>query len=508
MKFSKLSRFVFALQFSSVAMMASDEIPLHYEASLTAGTGSGTFAPYYLSALRQGRITQSDNLQAEISVYKEMDYQSRFSYSFGVDVIGGYASTTTYERYDKEISGWVNHALRPAAAWLQQLYGSIKYRSVFLEAGLKEHFSALLNQNLTSGDLVESGNARPMPQIRAGFIDFQDIPFTGGWLQIKGEGAFGYMADDGWWRQHYNYFNYHVAFHQLYNYKYAYFRTKPSESFSLTIGMQAAATFGGTTKWYSRGELSRVEKHNRGLRYFLKMMFPTQDGGEGFYSGNHLGSWDIRARYRFANGNKVYLYTSWLWDDGSGIGKLNGFDGLWGIEYKASQKGLVNSAVVEYFDFTNQSGPIHFDPADHNGCNIPAHVSGADDYYNNATYNSYAYFGLSIGTPVMMSPLYNRDGYIAYVANAVRGFHAAAEGSLSPTLDYRVKAGYRKGWGTAKMMLKRPMRLSSFMVKAEWHPKRLNGVMINASMELDNGNMPEKAFGIMLGVKYAGLLNL
>ncbi|MBD5313616.1 MAG: capsule assembly Wzi family protein [Bacteroides sp.] len=508
MIFSKLSRYILALQFSSVAMMVSAEEPLHYEASLTAGTGSGTFAPYYLSSIQHGRITQADNVQAEVAVTRKMDFSNRFSYGYGIDLVGGYASATTYEYYDESLDGWNNHRLRPSAAWIQQLYAEIKYRSLFLEAGLKEQRSGLLNQNLTSGDLVESGNARPMPQMRAGFLDFQDIPFTGGWLQIKGEGAFGYMTDNGWLKDHYNYFNAHIAFDQIYNYKCVYFRTKPSKPFSMIFGMQAAATFGGRTEWYSRGKIERVVKHDRSLRYFVKMMFPTQDGGDGFYSGNHLGSWDIRARYRLKNADEIYAYTSWLWDDGSGIGKLNGFDGLWGVEYKAARKGLINSAVFEYFDFTNQSGPIHFDPADNTGCNLPAHVSGADDYYNNATYNPYAYYGLSIGSPVMMAPLYNRDGVLSYIANAVRGFHVAAEGSINPVLDYRVKTGYRKGWGTAKRMLKRPMRLSAFMMEAEWHPKRLGGMSVRAAMEIDNGNMPEKAFGVMLGVRYSGLLKL
>ncbi len=56
---------------------------------------------------------------------------------------------------------------------IQQLYGEIKYRGVFVEAGMKEHDSPILPQSLTSGDLVESGNARPIPQIRAGFGIFR-----------------------------------------------------------------------------------------------------------------------------------------------------------------------------------------------------------------------------------------------------------------------------------------------------------------------------------------------
>lgn len=507
MKISKVTSYIVALIMPMVATEVAAEESVCYEASLTAGIGSGTFSPYYLSALRHGRFTQSRNLQAELAIWKDVDVARRFSYGFGVDVIGGPSSSTSYERYSAELGGWYSHPERPAALWLQQLYAEIKYRSLFLEIGLREQSSALLNQRLTSGDLIESGNTRPMPQIRAGFIDFQNIPFTNGWLQISGEGAFGYMMDDGWWKSHYNYYSSHIAIHQWYNYKRAYFRTKPSMPFSVTFGMQAAATFAGISTLYSKGVVTKVESHPKSLKYFLKMILPTQDGGEGFYSGNHLGTWDIRMRYRLKNNDEIFAYTSWLWDDGSGIGKLNGWDGLWGLEYKAASSGYVTGAVAEYFDFTNQSGPIHFNSADAPGCNIPAHASGADDYYNNASYNSFAYFGLSLGTPVMMAPLYNRDGYPNYIGNAVRGFHVGIEGFISSELTYRMKGGYRKAWGTPKKMLKTPIHLTSVMVEANWTPKRVKGLSLTGAMEVDRGTMPSNAFGVMVGVRYDGMFN-
>lgn len=492
----------------AVAFEASADYPIDYELSLTGGDGSGSFAPFYISSLTHGRFTQTSNLQIEGSAWREPDSTKRFTYGFGMSFIGAYALATDYERYSVETDEWYEHPVRPSAAWIQQLYGELRYRSVFLEAGMKERGSALLNQRLSSGDLVESGNTRPIPQLRAGFTDFQDIPFTRGWLQISGEVGYGMMLDGGWWKEQFNYYDYHIAQDQLYNYKRAYFRTKPSKPFSVTFGMQAAATFGGSTTFYVGGKETLHEKHEASLKYLLKMLFPMQDGGEGFYSGNHLGSWDIRARYRLSGGDELIAYTSWLWDDGSGIGKLNGWDGLWGLEYKASHRGIVNGAVVEYLDFTNQSGPIHYAPGDFDNPTLTGHASGADDYYNNASYNPYAYFGQSIGTPAIMAPIYNLDGYPAYIANAMRGFHVGLEGSLSQNLDYRIKGGYRKSWGTAKTMLISPIHLTAFMLEASWRPKRIKGMTVNAKIEIDRGDMPCNAFGAMVGVRYRGLLKL
>lgn len=479
------------------------ELPVNYEASLTAGTGSGDFAPYYISSLRHGRFTQADNVQAEVRLWHEMDYSRRFSFGFGADVIGGYSSAVNYERYDKETNGWYFHKERPAAFRIQQLYAELKYRAVFFNIGMKEHGSAILPQSLTSGDLIASGNARPIPEIRSGFIDFQDIPFTRQWLQISGEVAFGKMMDNDWWRDHYNYYNGHIATDELYNYKRCYFRTKPTEPFSVTFGMQAAAVFGGTNRYYNRGVIMWEDKWPSGIKEFFKMILPSKDGVEGFVSGNHLGTWDIKARYQLKSGHEISAYTSWLWEDGSGIGKLNGWDGLWGIGYKAPSRSLVSGAVVEYLDFTNQSGPIHFSPDDFPGTNVPDHVSGADDYYNNAAHNSFAYFGQSIGTPAMMAPIYNRDGYLGFIGNRLRGFHIGVEGSLSPTVDYRLKGGYRKAWGTGKMMLKTPIHETAVMAEADWHPgRKLKGFSLNVQAELNRGTMPGNAFGVLVGLRY------
>lgn len=506
----KISNSIYVFLFLSVFCIpvVHGEYPIEYSVSVSAGGGIGEFSPYYISSLQGGRFSQQYNLQGEVVATKKLVLSDRFSYGFGLDVIGGASSSVKYDRYDVSTASMTTHSLKPSAAWLQQFYGELKWRSIFLNAGLKERGSALLNNTLTSGDLIESGNSRPIPQVRAGFIDFQNIPFTSGWIQIQGEAAYGMLLDDGWWEDHYNYYNYHITKKGLYNYKRTYFRTKPSERFSVTIGMQAAAKFSGTAYYYNKGKLERTEHNKSGLKTFVKMLIPIEDGGETFYTGSHLGSWDMRARYTLNNGDKLYGYFSFPWEDGSGIGKLNGWDGLWGIEYQSGSRSIISSAVIEYLDFTNQSGPLHFNPADYEGTTIPDHVSGSDDYYNNLGQNPYAYFGMSIGTPALMAPIYNTNGYMGYCANVMRGFHIGIEGSITSHIDYRVKGGYRKAWGSGYFLLPSPVHLTAVMIDVSWRPGRIEGLTVNGKIEVDRGNMPCNATGAMITVKYDGLLNL
>lgn len=505
---------VHAIMRSRLAMMAIfmplsvvAAYPVNYEASVWGNAGSGDFAPYYIASNNHGMLTQPGNALLRLGAWRDMDMSRRFSYGYGVSFVTGYGSKTGYERYNAATSEFYVHDEQPACVWLQQLYGEIKYRGVFMTVGLKEQSSKMLNANLSSGDLVESGNARPIPEVRVGFKDFQDIPFTGGWVQIDGEISYGKFTDDDYMRNHYNYYNYHITTGSWYTYKQAYFRTKPSARFSVTIGAQAAGIFGGTTGTYRQGKLVSSYKHPDKLGDFFEMFIPRNTSEEGFVLGNHLGSWDFMARYRFRNDDELKGYFQWLWEDGSGIGKLNGFDGLWGIEYKSSRQGIINGAVVEYLDFTNQSGAMHWDPADAPGTTITAQATGGDNYYNNAFYNSYANYGMSIGTPFLRSPIYNLDGYPAYVCTRVRGVHVGVTGNISSPLDYRVMFSYRKGWGTGLVPLTETLEDTSVSVDATYRVPSVSGLSIKAQVALDNGSMFGDNIGGLVTVSYNGIFN-
>ena len=154
---------------------------------------------------------------------------------------------------------WSVSERRQSPARIQQLYGEIKYRSVYLLAGMKERHSRIVDDSLSSGDLTRSNNARPIPGIAAGFLDFVDIPLTNGWVQIDGEIMYGKFTDSKYKEQTFNYYSGNLATDLWYIYRRCYFRTKPSQPLSLTIGMQAAGQFGGRTVYYTRGKVRRTD---------------------------------------------------------------------------------------------------------------------------------------------------------------------------------------------------------------------------------------------------------
>ncbi|MDE6346028.1 MAG: capsule assembly Wzi family protein [Muribaculaceae bacterium] len=478
-----------------------------YEAEVVLNAGSGDFAPYYIASNRHGLLTQSSDALLRLEAVRSLDLSRRFSYAYGAEVVAGYADKVDYLCYDPASETFRAHGEGPSAISLRQLYGEVKYRGVFLTVGMKQHESALLDFSLSSGDLVESGNARPVPEVRVGFVDFQDIPFTDGWVQIQGEIAYGKFVDNGWLKDHYNYYDWHINLGSLYHYKRCYFRTNPDQPVSVTVGMQTSGQFGGITHVYANGVETKQYTGRTSFKDFINMFIPRQQSGSRFYDGNSLGSWDVMARYRFNSGAQIKAYVQKPWEDGSGIGWMNGFDGLWGLEYAASQTdAVINGAVIEYIDFTNQSGPIHWSPGDSPGTTITSNATGADAYYNNFQYNSYMNYGMSLGTPFLPAPIYNTDGYMAYVDTRVRGFHAGVSGRIG-NVDYRILGGYRKGWGDGKAPTATTHHDTSVMVEGAYTVPSLPAMRVKAQVGFDSGNMFGDNFGACLTVAYRGSLN-
>ena len=484
---------------------------LKYKLGFFANAGNSELAPYYISSNCGGTTTQqySALVYAAAKLWNG-SLHKRFSWGAGLEVWGGYASSAGYQRYAGNGQFEVQKQ-HPARVWIQEAYLAANYRSIFAVAGQARKASPIVDGSLSSGDLVWSNNARPPVGLRAGFIDFQNIPFTKGWVQIQGEFGYFRQLDDKWLENHYNYYNHFITTDFWLHYKSLHFRTNPNQPVVFTIGAQSACQFGGTADYYEDGQVTRTVKMDADAKAFFRTFIAGSGGnssGDSFVEGNHLGTWDIALQYSLSEYRHLRAYTQWLWEDGSGIGKMNGFDGLWGIEFRQFGHYLVSGAVIEYIDFTNQSGPIHWTPNDHEGTRIVSHSSGADDYYNNYIYNGYQSRGMSIGSPFVKSPLYNLDGYMRYRDNVLRGFHAAVNGWLHDEWSYRLMGSYRKAWGTPLLPRVGSVDDFSMALDIQYCPvNKFKGWVLNATVAIDRGKLYGNNWGGLLGVSYSGWFN-
>ncbi len=478
---------------------------LDWEASTTANAGTGDFAPSLIMANQAGTVTQSKGLYERAAVFAPLEPEKRFSFSFCADAIVQATSAVDYSRWNASEGEFEMIARRPAPVTLQQLYGTIKYRSLFLTAGMKENDRTFLNNPLSSGDLTVSNNARPIPQARIGFYDFVNIPLTRGWVQIIGDIAYGKFTDSKWDREHYNYYNSFLTTGVWFHYKRLYLRSNPKQRFSATVGMQHAAQFGGYYRQYQNGKVIRSFHDKVNFRSFLNVFVQSQynssemEGDALNFEGNHLGSWDVSFRYRLKNNDEISFYVMKPWEDGTGIGWQNGFDGVWGLAYKSAGQTFIKGAVIEYLDFTNQAGSFLHEPTQA----VPGNPNGADNYYNNYMYNSWTNYGMGIGSPVLKSTIYNTDGYLEYLDNAVRGFHLGVEGTAGP-VDWRMLLSWKESKGAHYHPRAKRLQSTSMMIAGSYAFPAVKGLKLDAKLGFDAGSLYPGCFGALVTLSYNG----
>ena len=498
------------------AIAPGDSIEASYSVGAIFGTGNSTFAPHHISANRGGTVTGQHTSLVWVAVKHDMDTTRRLSWGAGAELWGGYSSGASYDRYDPASDALVPGKQHPASFWIQQLYFEGKHRSVFLVVGQKDINPGLVSRDLSSGDLIMSGNARPPAGLRAG-LRWVDLPLTRGKVQIKGEGGYYRFGDSQWLRHHYNYYNNFITVDYWFNYNNIYLRTNPSRRFVFTLGMQVAYQFAGTWTCYEYGKMTTRVKMDADAKAFLRAIIPGSGGkapGDYYSEGNHVGSWDLALDYKAGNNTVLRAYYQSPWEDGSGLGKLNGFDGLWGIEYRSGKRSLISGAVIEFIDLMNQSGPMHFaykdfkDDDHPTGSEVGHATTGADDYYNNYCYNSYQNRGMTIGTPMVANVLYNTDGYLRITDNRLRGFHMAITGNVSRDVSYRAMMSWRKSWGTPYIPRLQPVAASSMMLECTWQPQRLKGLQLQLQMAHDHGKLTGNNTGATLAISYNGNFGL
>ncbi|MBD5234272.1 MAG: capsule assembly Wzi family protein [Bacteroidales bacterium] len=495
----------------SAASLAKGAEPVRfdYSASLSANASTGAYAPYMIGSWNSGRVNGANGIWQDGLIKKDLDLTKRFSWGMGFEYIAGYGSAAPYDRYESATETWTTNHVRQAPFRLLQLYAELKYRSVYLIVGPKERHSRIVDDQLSSGDITRSNNAMPIPGAAAGFLDFQDIPFTNGWVQIDGEIMYGRTFDKDYKQSTFNYYSGLLSLDNWYTYKRCYFRTKPTQPFSIIVGMQAAGMFAGYATHYRFGKITREENRGFHIRDLWDMFFPREGSGESFYKGNSLGSWDFKARYNFKNGSTLAAYFEWPWEDGSGIGRRNGWDGLWGVQYNFPSNKGIGKVLFEYFDFTNQSGPIHWSPTDHPGSDIEGFkATGGDNYYNNDFYGPYSNFGMSIGSPFPVSPVYNKDGMPNFTHNRARGVHAAVSGNILPTLGYVAKFSWQEAGGTGRYPGKEILYDTSAMIGADWKPSVKIPLTLRLKVAFDTGRLRGDNFGAMLTAVYDGSFKL
>lgn len=476
-------------------------------------TFSGGKTPLWLNANRYGLSSLDETngyLRASVIRPLHTDSARRWGVGYGLDVAVPYNFTSRFVVQQAFVEG----------RWLHGV----------LTVGSKEYPMELKNNSLSSGSQTLGINARPVPQVRLALPEYWTLPFANGWLHLKGHIAYGMMTDDGW--QHdFTGRKSKYADNVLYHSKAGYFKVGNENffcPFSLELGLEMAATFGGTA-YVSDGQGGMTAvKGGTGLKAFWNAFVPGgHDSGETTYQnveGNHLGSWLIRLNWdtdmwRFS------IYADKYFEDHSAMFQLD-YDGygegeqwqekeksryvlydfkdwMLGAEFNIKYDRWINDVVFEYIYSKYQSGPLYHD---HTSA-IPDHIGGKDNFYNHYIYPGWQHWGQVMGNPLYRSPIYNEDGTISVKDNRFMAFHLGIDGRPLPRFKYRLMASWQEGLGTYDEPYDKSHHNVSFLFEGEYAfgGKLLKGWAVKGGYAMDFGSILGNNYGFQLSVVKKGM---
>lgn len=310
------------------------------------------------------------------------------------------------------------------ALFFNEAYLQADWQMLRLVAGRKKEQIGITDSSLTSGSMIQSGNASPIPKIRLYTPDWVGVPGTDSWLSFRGYFAHGWMEngryiDDPWLHQ-----------------KYFYLKALPDEyPLQLYGGIVQSTIWAGTHPKY--GNLPD------GLSDFWNVFTAQESDAEnaepsatGEAVGSSIGIYDFGIEYDY-RGFSGIVHRQFYLETGAGAKFRNVWDGLWGVSVSWDKRfQYINNVSWSHLYTKRQSSKAHQgDPP-----------YGADGYYGNSTYRSgWTYHGRTIGNPLMFS-----DGIGIGIDNNIVIAHQFGLGGKIKGVDYSFTGTYSRNYGSIR----------------------------------------------------------
>ncbi len=437
--------------------------PDHYGLGVATLLSEGRAAPFWLLSNREGKFLPENSSAAalDLSLFADPDTTRAISVAYGLELYGLMGSRNDF--------------------WIHQAYGLLRYKSLLhLRAGRWTEIVGSKEPELSTGSVIWSGNTRPMWKVEIATPGYIDVPLTRGYLEVKG------LLSHGWFEA-----DRHVKDVWMHH-KNIYLRLGGTLPVNITYGFNHYAQWGGTPP--------SGTPYPSDLNAYYRIFFnragdpddPATPGGWAINKfGNTLGSRNYGIdlnRERF----KAGIYQQDVFEDGSGLRRQNFPDGLWGAYVRfTDERHLLQAVVYEFLHTKDQSGPTHDDPDG----NV---VGGNDNYFNHGHYRSgWTYFGFTIGTPLITSPILNDPASDRITNNRVLAHHVGIEGFFSETLSYRALATYSRNYGRHPVPFEPPIDQLSLMLELK-RPLPWYGLQAGITVAADVGRMYGDNTGVII----------
>lgn len=471
---------------------------VNYNVEFSQNGASGDVAPLWLTANRHGLMSVENSagyLRAGIDRKTETDSTHRWKFGYGLDLAMPY-----------------DHSAHFA---VQQLYGEVQYRKFRISLGSKERSQIFKNDALSSGDMLTSVNARPIPQLRAELADWWDFTGRAHFMAFRGFASYGMMTD-GRWQEDFvggeasgRVFAKKVFYHT----KAGFFKVGDERRFPLTgtFGLEMTAMFGGEV-WNlgdragtGNEDFESHQKMSHGFRDFLDAFIAggsdSNDGAFANAAGNQLGSWKFTVNWVTPTWG-LHAYMDHFFEDHSQMLFQYGWrDNLFGLEAHLPKNPYVSQIVYENLNTADQSGGVYHDATDV----LPIQISGRDTYYNHHVYGAYQHWGQTIGNPLIVSPAYNNPHVLFNYNNRVRANHIGLSGNPSDEISWRLLYTHHRSFGTYEVYFN-DARSNFFYAEAAYSPRKLNGWHFTLGYGCNTGDLLGSSHGFQATIRKTGLV--
>ena len=468
-----MKTFTWAVYFSQLLLvflfsgpLRADMLPFVVETSLTTMVSDGRHAPFWLLSNREGRFLPEHHAAAlDLALFSRPDTTGNIRYGYGLELFGRLSDSSSVH--------------------IHQAFAFVQWKDLLqFRAGRWTDVVGSSEPLLSTGSIIWSANARPMTQLEIRTPDYINVPYTRGYLEVKGRLSHGWFERDryveGVWMHHKN----------------IYFRLGGNLPVNLTYGFNHYAQWAGQSPDYDKPFPSDLDAF---YRIFFNRAGDDDDpatppGWAINKFGNTLGSRSYGVDVTL-NNSVTGVYMQDVFDDGSGLRRQNFPDGLWGAYLRFDgEKRLVQAIVYEFLHTKDQSGPTHNDPDG----NV---VGGNDNYFNHGQYRSgWTLYGFTIGTPLITSPILNDPPSRRFANNRVLAHHVGLEGHLANHLTYRGLFTYSRNYGRHSIPFDQPIDQLSMMLELA-RPIPGHNLEAGITLAADAGRMYGDNLGLLLSLR-------
>jgi len=466
--------FIFFLLFSTgVIAQERDSLKTDFTVSFNSYMSSGKNLPFWFTSNQNGAFTSENGyyqlLRAGFSHGLDADTTKKWNFTYGTTMIAGYGEKAGFQ--------------------FNQYWFGARYKWLSLKIGARNDSIRFGGLSHTNGNMMWSGNARPLPGISFSTNGYIPLFSQNKWFTFKALYEENFLNDE------------RDMINAMLHHKYLYNKVTIKD-WSFTLGLDHWVYWGGT---------SRTRGSTPGFQYYPRYVFGLK-GGENSsvsdienVSGNTIGMHVLEVEKNFG-GNRITVYWNHPFEDRSGLEMANWRDGIWGLHYKGKKRNaFISDIVYEFMTTLDQSGPNHLIPS-----SVPGVYTGRgrDNYFalgvgvSTWFYSSGHVFNYKMmGTPLFV-PVIGADGLPKGFDNTrIEMHHLGIGGTIVDRLTWKSLMTWSRSHGTYEKDYPVPLNQFSYLAECNYRLSRIP-LRFNLGVAGDIGDRFEKRFGGYTGMSW------